>query len=167
MKRLILIAAALALSLPSVAAAEPRGHDKAGKHSEQQRGHEKFGARNVLAERVVERGNRGFERHAYMSSRNLGYRAAANGHRFKYKGRVYNAVGAPAFIYPAGWRYRHWVPGAFLPAVFIAEPYFIDYAWIGLPLPPPGHAWVRYGPDALLVNIFDGRIVDVAYDAFI
>jgi len=162
MKRLILIVAALALSLPGITAAEPRGHDRDDKHGEQQRGHEKFGIQNAREERGEAR-----ERRAYMSSRDFRYRRVADGRKFRYKGRIYAAVGAPAFIYPTGWRYRHWARGAFLPAVFIAEPYFIDYAWIGLPPPPPAHAWVRYGPDALLVNIFDGRIVDVVYDVFI
>jgi Ni/Co efflux regulator RcnB len=37
---------------------------------------------------------------------------------------------------------------------------------VGLPPPPYGYRWVRYGPDALLVNICDGRILDVIYDAF-
>jgi Ni/Co efflux regulator RcnB len=35
-----------------------------------------------------------------------------------------------------------------------------------LPMPPRGYEWVRYGDDALLVNIRTGEIVDVVYDVF-
>ena len=167
MKRLILFAAILALSLPTIHSAyarehegdrqEARGHGN-DKHVEHDRGH----GQNFDEER-----GRSVENHVFREGRDFGYHRVANGPKFKYKGRAYVAVNAPRFIYPRGWGYRHWAPGAFLPALFIAEPYYIDFGWIGLPPPPPGYRWVRYGPDALLVNVYTGRIADVAYDVFI
>jgi Ni/Co efflux regulator RcnB len=75
-------------------------------------------------------------------------------------------VRAPEFRYPRGWGYRRWTLGEALPALFLAEPYYFDYGFLGVPPPPFGTRWVRYGPDALLVNVRSGRIVDVVYDAF-
>jgi Ni/Co efflux regulator RcnB len=63
---------------------------------------------------------------------------------FNYRGRQFTAVRAPEFRYP----------------------YYFDYGFLGVPPPPFGTRWVRYGPDALLVNVRSGRIVDVVYDAF-
>ena len=158
MKRSLLIAAALALSISPLGVAGARDHDRGDKH-------ENRGARNARVEHGFKE-NRGFERRAYKSSRDFGYQRAANGKKFKYKGRIYAAVDAPAFSYPRGFAYRHWTRGAILPALFIADSFFVDYSWIGLPPPPPAYEWVRYGPDALLVNIYDGRIADVVYDVF-
>jgi len=157
MKRILLLAAALTLSIPAFGTADAKGHggDK----------HENQGARNARVERGFKE-DRKFERRVYKSDRNFGYQRVANGRKFKYKGRAFVAVDAPAFSYPRGFAYRHWTAGAILPALFIAETLFVDYAWIGLPSPPPGYEWVRYGPDALLVNIYSGRIADVAYDVF-
>jgi len=85
---------------------------------------------------------------------------------FNFRGRQYSAVRGSAFHYPRGWAYRHWNRGELLPRVFLAAPYFFDYGYLGLPPPPPNYRWVRYGPDALLVNVYDERIIDVIYDAF-
>ena len=85
---------------------------------------------------------------------------------FNYRGREYAAVRGPDFRYPRGWSYRHWNRGEVLPSLFLSAPYFFDYGYLGLPPPPRGFRWVRYGPDALLVSRYDGRIIDVIYDAF-
>ncbi|HEY4265558.1 MAG TPA: RcnB family protein [Micropepsaceae bacterium] len=88
------------------------------------------------------------------------------GRFFNFRGRQYSAVRGSAFSYPRGWDYRHWDRGQFLPSVFLATPYYFDYGLLGLPPPPPGARWVRNGPDALLVNVYNDRILDVIYDAF-
>jgi Ni/Co efflux regulator RcnB len=36
-----------------------------------------------------------------------------------------------------------------------------------LPPPPLGYAWVRVGPDALLVNLTNGTVVEAVYGLFI
>src|ERR1051326_6989223 len=85
---------------------------------------------------------------------------------FTFRGREYSAVRGPEFRYPRGWAYRRWYRGDVLPRLFLADAFFFDYAFLGLPSPPRYYRWVRYGPDALLVNVYDGRVLDVIYDAF-
>jgi len=90
------------------------------------------------------------------------------GAQFNYHGHAFTRFHAPhAFVYPPGWTYRRWGVGAVLPPIFLApDYYFMDWAALGLPPPPPGDQWVRYGPDLLLVDVRNGEIVDVIYDAF-
>jgi Ni/Co efflux regulator RcnB len=71
------------------------------------------------------------------------------------------------YRYPAGWGYRHWAFGAFLPFVFLAPDYTLYDYWVyGLPAPPPGYHWIRVGPDALLVRYGDGYVLDAVYGIF-
>ncbi|MBS0470716.1 MAG: RcnB family protein [Proteobacteria bacterium] len=68
---------------------------------------------------------------------------------------------------PHGWYYRNWAVGAFLPSLFFAERYWINsYYDLGLPPPPPGARWVRYGDDALLIDDFTGEIIQVVRNVF-
>ena len=66
-----------------------------------------------------------------------------------------------------GWGYRRYGIGAALEAGFFAQDY-----WIGNPgyyrLPPAygPYRWVRYYNDALLVNVYNGQIVDEIPDFF-
>ena len=70
------------------------------------------------------------------------------------------------FHYPHGWGYRSWHVGERLPFVFLTTSYFIDDYDYDLPQPPYGHRWVRFGPDALLVDIYTGEVDDVVYGLF-
>ncbi len=71
------------------------------------------------------------------------------------------------YQWPRGWGYRRWSYGEFLPSVFFNQDYFLyDYSDYGLPYPPPGCEWVRYGPDALLIDRDTGEIVQVVYGIF-
>ena len=90
------------------------------------------------------------------------------GVQFTYHGHEFNRYHAPhPFIYPPGWAYRQWGIGAILPPIFLVpDYYFMDWADLGLPPPPPGDQWVRYGPDLLLVDVSTGQVVDVIYNAF-
>lgn len=90
------------------------------------------------------------------------------GVQFSYHGHQFNRFHAPhPFVYPPGWAYRRWAVGAILPPIFLVpDYYFMDWADLGLPPPPPGDQWVRYGPDLLLVDVSTGQVVDVIYDAF-
>jgi Ni/Co efflux regulator RcnB len=99
--------------------------------------------------------------------RNFNYqRDPRAGRDFRFRGRSFVSVRAPRFAYPRGYGYRRWAIGAFLPLFFLSERYYIDYDYIGLPPPLPGTEWVRYGPDALLVDVYTGRVIDVAYGVF-
>jgi Ni/Co efflux regulator RcnB len=74
---------------------------------------------------------------------------------------------AGAYRAPYGYYVRAWGFGDFLPRGWFGQSYwlgdFIDY---GLPYPPPGYQWVRVGPDALMVDRFTGRIVQVVRGIF-
>ena len=71
------------------------------------------------------------------------------------------------YVRPAGWYYRRWTLGAFLPALFFAQQYWINnYAMFTLDPPPPGTIWVRYGNDALLVDRNSGEVIQVVYGIF-
>jgi Ni/Co efflux regulator RcnB len=68
---------------------------------------------------------------------------------------------------PRGYYYRRWHYGERLPISFWARDYWLlDYIAFGLFAPPPGFIWVRYGPDALLINEETGEIIQVRYDVF-
>ena len=91
----------------------------------------------------------------------------ARGHRFLYHGHYRNRIRGPAFRYPHGWRYRRWGIGAIFPPIFLT-PYYFYTGWAGLGLPPPlpGYAWVRFGPDLVLVNLSTRRVDEVVYGVF-
>jgi hypothetical protein len=71
------------------------------------------------------------------------------------------------YRYPRGWGYRPWRVGERFPLGLLLPDYFIaDFALYNLAPPGPSLEWVRYGPDALLVNTYTGQVVDVAYGVF-
>jgi hypothetical protein len=87
--------------------------------------------------------------------------------RFSYRGRTSQAFRVAPYRYPYGYAYRRYVGGERFPLALLIAPYFItDFAYLGLVAPAPGLEWVRYGPDALLVNTYTGEVVDVAYGVF-
>lgn len=72
------------------------------------------------------------------------------------------------WAYPPGYGYRLWVAGAILPPIFWRTPtyYYTGWASMGLPPPDPGFQYVEYGPDLLLVNVGTGQVVQVFPGAF-
>jgi Ni/Co efflux regulator RcnB len=45
--------------------------------------------------------------------------------------------------------------------------YWLNDPWrYRLPYAPPGYRWIRYYDDALLVDTWDGTVVDVIYGFF-
>jgi Ni/Co efflux regulator RcnB len=68
---------------------------------------------------------------------------------------------------PRGYHYRRWSYGERLPFLYLARSFWLMNAIVyGLPPAPPGMIWVRYGPDALLVDRYTGEIVQVRYNVF-
>jgi len=68
---------------------------------------------------------------------------------------------------PYGYYVRDWGFGDFLPRGWFGNDYWIgDFLDYDLPYPPPGYEWVRVGDDALLVDRFTGRIVQVVRGIF-
>ena len=79
----------------------------------------------------------------------------------------FHRIRVSSFHYPRGYSYRRWRTGSILPRLFLSSLYYwTDWAALGLGPPSPGYVWVRYGPDLLLVNRYNGRIADVIYGAF-
>lgn len=73
----------------------------------------------------------------------------------------------PAYRPPIGFYDRSWVFGDVVPRGWYGSQYYIDDWWsYGLPVPPVGYEWTRIGDDAVLVDTFTGRIVQVVYDLF-
>ncbi|MDB5499837.1 MAG: hypothetical protein JWP28_3868, partial [Phenylobacterium sp.] len=72
-----------------------------------------------------------------------------------------------AYRAPYGYYSRAWAFGDFLPRGWYAEDYWLDdFGDYGLPYPPPGFEWVRVGGDALLIDRYSGRIVQVVRGIF-
>jgi len=90
------------------------------------------------------------------------------GNQFWHRGQYYGRIPGPRFAYPPGWRYRQWGIGARLPPLFLAPNYYFQgWAALGLEAPVPGYAWVRFGPDLLLVNLTTHEVEDVVYGVFL
>lgn len=67
----------------------------------------------------------------------------------------------------AHWSSRRWAYGQLLPRQYWGRQYVIgDYWLFALSVPPVGFEWVRYGNDALLINMATGEILQVVYDRF-
>jgi Ni/Co efflux regulator RcnB len=66
-----------------------------------------------------------------------------------------------------GYYHRHWGYGDYLPHGWYGSNFWIGSYWFyGLPVAPFGFAWVRLGPDAVLVNLYTGLVVEVVYGLF-
>jgi Ni/Co efflux regulator RcnB len=88
-------------------------------------------------------------------------------HRPGYRPAHVRRIHVSVFHYPRGYRYHRWVIGRVLPHLFLSHQYYYDNWYdLGFGPPPHGYRWVRYGPDLLLVNLHNGRIVDVVYGVF-
>jgi Ni/Co efflux regulator RcnB len=79
--------------------------------------------------------------------------------------RRFHAV--KVYVRPTGWYAHRWTYGERLPRAFFAPDYFIlDFAAYGLISPWDGYEWVRYGDDALLIDIDTGEVIRTEYDLF-
>jgi Ni/Co efflux regulator RcnB len=68
---------------------------------------------------------------------------------------------------PQGYVYRRWNYGESLPREYWAQDFWINnFLNFGLIAPPDGYVWVRYGPDALLIDEDTGDIIQVEYGLF-
>ncbi len=68
---------------------------------------------------------------------------------------------------PIGFYSHNWAFDEFLPRGWWGPDYSLNSWWnYGLPYPPPGYDWVRVGPDALLIDEYSGRVVQVVRDIF-
>lgn len=68
---------------------------------------------------------------------------------------------------PTGYYVRIWSYGDYLPRGWYGPNWWLIDPWAyDLPPPPPGFDWVRVGDDALLVDRYTGRIIQVVRDVF-
>ncbi len=58
------------------------------------------------------------------------------GPQFSWRGRYFNPIRGSAWRYPSGYSYRRWSIGALLPSLFLASTYYYD-DWRGLGIDPP------------------------------
>ncbi|HEY1613423.1 MAG TPA: RcnB family protein [Rhizomicrobium sp.] len=89
-------------------------------------------------------------------------------------GKFRHAFNAPkhfhagAYREPPGYHYRRWGLGERLPGAFFARDYWlVDFGMYDLLAPPDGYVWVRYGPDALLIDEDTGEVISVEYGLFL
>lgn len=69
---------------------------------------------------------------------------------------------------PAHYSYRRWGIGERLPNEYYARDYWLtDFSAYDLVAPPDGYVWVRFGPDALLIDEDSGEVIQVVYGVFI
>ena len=74
---------------------------------------------------------------------------------------------ARAYVRPAGWYEHRWTYGERLPRNFFASDFWItDFGVYGLIAPWDGYEWVRYGDDALLIDVDTGEVIRVEYGLF-
>ncbi len=114
--------------------------------------------------------NRGYggDNRGYRGDDHGGYRNDFRDDRRGYGGGdSFARFHGGSFFYPRGYGYRYYGIGSFLPRVFWSQRYYIadPYAYR---LPPAfaGTRWVRVGPDALLIRLYDGRVVRVIQGLF-
>ncbi|HEU5285422.1 MAG TPA: RcnB family protein [Sphingomicrobium sp.] len=68
---------------------------------------------------------------------------------------------------PFGWSYRPYFIGWRLWPSYYRSSYWLHDPWAyRLPYAPPGYRWIRYYDDALLVDTWDGTVVDVIRNFF-
>jgi Ni/Co efflux regulator RcnB len=68
---------------------------------------------------------------------------------------------------PFGWSYRPYSIGWRLWPSYYRSIYWLNDPWrYRLPYAPVGYRWIRYYDDALLVDTWDGTVVDVIYGFF-
>ncbi|MEO8547019.1 MAG: RcnB family protein [Sphingomicrobium sp.] len=68
---------------------------------------------------------------------------------------------------PFGWNYQPYSIGWRLWPSYYRSNYWLNDPWMyRLPYAPPGYRWIRYYDDALLVDMWDGTVVDVIRDFF-
>jgi len=99
--------------------------------------------------------------------------AAANAQPFHhgpvvYRGPVFRGgpvrFGGPGFVTVG---YHRWGYGAYVPRAWLVPARFVvDFGYYNLAPPPPNFEWVQDGPDALLVNLSTGMVVQVVPGAF-
>jgi Ni/Co efflux regulator RcnB len=145
----------------------PRGQPDRNRPGHAQTDHRFDQRSDHRSDHRFDRGQRGPDYRRPYNSRS---HAHADWSRMRNYHRNYRAsrrFHAPSYRRPSGWYYRRWSWGDMLPSLFWSNQYWInDYGLYDLPPPPPGTVWVRYGDDAILIDRYNGEIIQVAYGIF-
>ena len=159
MRKLLIAALAATALVPGVATAQGHGHYR---HEQQQLNRER---RQVNNQRRVINNQR---REVYNEQRVVNNeRRAVNQNWRAYRQTHRQVFTRPAYVAPRGYSYRRVVVGYRLNPVFWGRSYRVyDYGNFGLPWPGRGRAYVRYGDDLLLINVYNGRVIRVYEDFF-
>lgn len=109
-------------------------------------------------------------RHSYTDRHHDWSRNWRDDHRYdwrSYRNRHGSIFRIGRYYDPYGSRYRRWSIGFSMMPFYYRSNYWLDDPWM-YRLPPAygPYRWVRYYDDALLVNIYTGRVVDVIYGFF-
>ena len=68
---------------------------------------------------------------------------------------------------PFGWGYQRYNIGWRMWPSYYGSNFWLNDPWqYRLPYAPPGYRWIRYYDDAILVDTWDGRVVDVIHNFF-
>jgi hypothetical protein len=68
---------------------------------------------------------------------------------------------------PFGWGYQRYNIGWRMWPSYYGSSFWLNDPWqYRLPYAPPGYRWIRYYDDAILIDTWDGRVVDVIYHFF-
>jgi len=68
---------------------------------------------------------------------------------------------------PFGWGYQPFSIGWRMWPSYYSQSYWLNDPWqYRLPYAPPGYRWIRYYDDAILVDTWDGQVVDLIRDFF-
>ena len=95
------------------------------------------------------------------------HRPAADYSRWQRNFRAPRRFHVETYHPPRGYSYRRWNYGQYLPWAYYDRSFWmLDFLGFGLMAPPPGCVWVRFGPDALLVDLESGEIIHVVYGVF-
>lgn len=71
-----------------------------------------------------------------------------------------NRYRGPVYAHPRGYGYQAWGVGYRVPPAYVSDRYWIgDPGYYRLPPPYRGTRWVRVGPDALLISLGSGVVV--------
>lgn len=149
-----------------------------------------FGSRSGAQQNKFDRSRSGFEGNRNWPSRPLVDRSRDNQRTFRDRNdrrdwgdrnrrpqvnilqyrRNFNAprrFDVGVYRWRDGYSYRRYRYGQRLPRYFFARDFWlVNFFEYGLFAPPSGYVWVRYGPDALLIDEYTGEIIQVRYNMF-
>ncbi len=168
---LLSLTAAIALIVPAAGLAQDRPHEGAG--AQPQGGH--AGAAHGSPAHAGHAANPNVE----TQRAPLGYSPVSRPDKADQRPQTYDKGGynhnfKAAQTYHVGpyhagasYRYTRWQYGQMLPSRYRGQQYWLAEYWLfGLDVPPVGDEWIRYGPDAILVDTSTGEVVQVVYGNF-